>query len=84
MLATEPMPVGWKPCRYACHNPAAPPDAGISAPPPSVPGPSSDRSATSATMVSPANSSTPGLVSTRCASPLSTSIESSSVGSSDA
>ena len=46
------------------------PQAGTRAPPPSVPepvrtAPVSDRSATSATMTSPAKSSTPGLVSTR-------------------
>src|SRR5712692_5228822 len=59
-LVAEPIPVGWKPCRYKCQSPAAPPDAGTSAPPPSVPGPSSERSATSAITVSPTKSSTPG------------------------
>ncbi len=70
----EPIPAGWKPWRYSCQSPDAPPQAGVSAPPVSVPAPSSERSAMSATTVSPATSRTPGWVRIRCASPLSTSM----------
>ena len=60
----------WKPARYSRHRSPAPPQAGTSAPPASVPDPLStepvsERSATKATMVSPANTRTLGLVSTR-------------------
>ena len=70
---TEPMPTGWKPCRYSCHSADAPPHAGVSAPPVSVPALSSERSAASATTVSAATRRIPGLVRIRCVSPLSTS-----------
>src|SRR5215471_19049494 len=80
--AAVPIPAGWKPCRYSAHRSDAPPQAGTSAPPLSGLELSSERSATRAIVVRTRNSSTPGLVSTRCTMPLSTSSESSSVGSS--
>src|SRR6266480_6024294 len=80
VLALVPIPAGWKPCRYSAHNPDAPPQPGTSAPPPSGLELSSERSATRAIVVSTRNSSTPGLVSTRCTTPVSTSSESSSKG----
>ena len=82
VLAAVPIPAGWKPCRYSDHSPDAPPQAGTSAPPPSGLELSSERSATRAIVVRTRNSSTPGLVSTRCTMPVSTSSESSSMGSS--
>ncbi len=84
MLAAEPAPTAWNPARYSLPSPDAPPQAGSSAPPPSGPAPSSDRSDTSAITVSAVNSRTPGLVRIRWASPESVSSESSSDGSSDA
>ena len=81
-FAPVPMLTGWKPWKYSCHRAETPPQAGTSAPPPSGVEPSSDRSATRATTVRVRNSSTPGLVSRRCARPVSTSSESSSEGSS--
>ncbi len=81
-LLPEPIPDGWKPCRYSCHRPDTPPQAGTRAPPPRGPPLSNDRPATSATSVRPRKSATPGWVRMRCARPVSMSRESSSVGSS--
>ena len=82
VLLAEPMPTGWKLCRYSCHSPDTPPNAGLSAPPVSVPAVISRRSAATVITVSAANSSTPGLVRIRCANPVSVSRYSSSSGSS--
>ena len=82
VLLAEPIPAGWNPCRYSCHSPDAPPQAGTSAPPPAARRAAASAPPPARSMVSPRNSSTPGLVRIRCANPLSTSSESSSVGSS--
>ena len=81
-LLPEPTPTGWNPWRYSCQSPDAPPQAGMSAPPPSGPGASSDRSATRDITVRAMKSSTPGWVRMRCTRPVSVSRKSASSGSS--